>query len=154
MPSIKTRINSINGLRLVDAEIRRIEFPGPVSDPTLRELLQVLKDNDAEFALYDERYPSASDPGAYFSYSPTGAPVGKWRMTFGNHGWSGGIYEIDDNTICCQLMGLVARGLLKSIELDRVCFFSHYPLERASRSKAMDKELLAIHGVSESRPPS
>ena len=146
MASIMARIDAIGGLRFVDAEIRRVEFPGPLSGSTLAELLAVLKDDEAEFAFYDERYPSASDPGAYFSYSSPKAPPGKWRMTFGNHGWSGGIYEIDDNTVCSQLLDLVTSPLLKSIDLDRVCFFSHYQLESASQSNAMNQKRLEIHG--------
>ncbi len=148
MRRMKTRINSIDGLRFVDAEIRKIEFPGPLSSFALTEMLQVLKDNDAEFALYDEQYPSMSDPGAYFRDSSADAPAGKWRMTFGNHGWSGGIYEIDDMTICRQLMDLVTLGLLQSIEIDGVVFFSHYQLKSAEQSTAMNEKLLAIHGGS------
>ena len=69
-------------------------------------------------------------------------------MTFGNHGWSGGIYEIDDMTICRQLMDLVTLGLLQSIEIDGVVFFSHYQLKSAEQSTAMNEKLLAIHGGS------
>jgi hypothetical protein len=74
-------------------------------------------------------------------------------MTFGNHGWSGGIYEIDDRTICCQLKDLVTNKLIQHIKLDRVYFFSHYQLESASENRAMNNQLLAIHGGNEQRSP-
>ena len=104
----------------------------------------MMEKSGQEFALYDESYPSPSDPGAYFSYSPNSAQ-GVWRMTLGNHGWSGGIYEIEERTICCQLKNLISKRRIDSIQIDKVCFFSHYQLEGSSSSSKMNTTLMAIH---------
>jgi hypothetical protein len=138
------RVNSIEGCRLVRGKIRRIDLTEPLTESTLQDLLQVLRVCDEEFGFYDERYPSPSDPGADFSYSPS-ETTGKWRMTLGNHGWTGGTYEIDDSTICRQLKDLVAKKLLRSIEIGDVCFFSRKPAESASSNRSMNKKLSAIH---------
>jgi hypothetical protein len=65
-------------------------------------------------------------------------------MTLGNHGWTGGIYEIEDATIRRQLKDLSARKLLSSIEVGEVYFFSRKPLESDSSSRSMNKKLLRI----------
>src|SRR6476659_738066 len=117
--TLAQRVKSIDGCRFVRGKIRRIYLPNPSSDSTLGELLQVLRECDEDFGFFDERYPSPSDPGAYFSYSPS-ETAGQWRMTLGNHGWTGGIYEIDDGTIRRQLKDLVARKRLRSIEVGDV----------------------------------
>jgi hypothetical protein len=72
-------------------------------------------------------------------------------MTLGNHGWTGGIYEIDDATICRQLKDLVAKKLIHSIEIGDVCFYSRKPAESAASSKAMNKKLLRLHPSDRSR---
>ena len=137
-------MNRLDGCRLVHGRTRKIRLSGSVDDATLHALLQALKDHGEEFGFFDERYPSPSDPGAYFSYSPSEA-AGKWRMTLGNHGWTGGIYEIDDDTVCRQLRDLVADKLIRSIEIDHVYFFSRKPAETASSNGSMNKKLMRIH---------
>src|SRR5262245_54241183 len=150
--SLAQRVNAIDGCRYVRGKTRRIGLPDALPDSTLDALLQVLRECGEDFGFYDERYPSPSDPGAYFSYSPS-ETAGKWRMTLGNHGWTGGIYEIDDGTICRQLKDLIAKKLLQSIEIGDVCFFSHKSAESASSNRSMNKKLLRIHPRDRSSPP-
>jgi hypothetical protein len=64
----------------------------------------------------------------------------------GNHGWSGGIYEIEPSTISRQLKHLNDNGLLKGLRLDGICFFAHYALESQENSRAMNERLCQIHG--------
>lgn len=142
--SLTRLVGAIDGCRYVRGRPGRIDLPNPLPDATLDELLQVLKRCGKDFGFYDERYPSPSDPGAEFSYSPS-ETAGKWRMTLGNHGWTGGIYEIDDDTIRRQIGDLVAKKRLRSIEVGNVYFFSHMPNESAASSRAMNKKLLRIH---------
>ncbi|HYH67884.1 MAG TPA: hypothetical protein VD866_24515 [Urbifossiella sp.] len=144
------RVNAIDGCRYVRGGTRRIDLPDPLPDSTLAELLHVLWECGEDFGFDDERYPSPSDPGACFSYSPS-ETAGKWRMTLGNHGWTGGIYEIDEDTIRRQLQDLIAKKLLRSIEVGDVCFFSRKSAEGAAASRAMNKKLLRIHPPDRSR---
>src|SRR5262245_60144129 len=118
--ALTRHVNAINGCRYIRGRTRRIDLPAALTDSTLDALLQVLRECGADFGCCDERYPSPSDPGADFSYSPS-ETEGKWRMTLGNHGWTGGVYEIDDGTIRRQLKDLVAKNLLSSIEIGDVC---------------------------------
>lgn len=138
------RVNAIDGCRYVRGRTRRIVLPDPLPDVTLDAVFQVLREGGLDFGFFDERYPSPSDPGAYFSYSPSGA-AGRWRMTLGNHGWTGGVYEIDDGTVRRQLRDLVARDLLRAVEVGDVCFFSRKPDESAAASRAMNRKLLRLH---------
>jgi hypothetical protein len=148
--SLARRVNAIDGCRYVRGRTLRINLPNPLTDSTLAELLQGLRECGEDFGFDDERYPSPSDPGACFSYSPS-ETAGKWRMTLGNHGWTGGIYEIDDSTICRQLKDLTAKRLIHSIEVGDVSFFSRKPVESAASSRAMNKKLLRIHPRDRSR---
>lgn len=142
--ALAPRVNAIDGCRYVHGKTRRIDLPDALTDSTLNALLQVLWECGEDFGFFDERYPSPSDPGADFSYSPS-ETAGKWRMTLGNHGWTGGIYEIDDATIRRQIKDLVAKELLSSIEVGDVCFLSRKPAESASSNRSMNKKLLRIH---------
>jgi hypothetical protein len=151
------RLPRIPGVRLVLEPARHIEFSGAVADHALRRILRALNRAGQEFTFYDPLYPSPPDPhdpGSYFKYSPSarrkwrdvlgfGRPI--WRMTLGNHGWSGGIYEIEERTICRQLQHLIARGLLKSIDLDRVYFSSHYAPEDRASNRRENAAILRAH---------
>lgn len=58
-------------------------------------LLEKLWDEKFEIAFHDTIHPTLSDPGAYFSYSTEKSEnKNVWSMTYGNHGWSGGIYHL------------------------------------------------------------
>ncbi len=66
-------------------------------------------------------------------------------MTLGNHGWSGGIYNIRSATISRQIHNLYARGRLSSLGLDNVGFFRHYRPVSAEANDEMDRRLLELH---------
>jgi hypothetical protein len=145
-------IKEVDGLSLIEKpygifNVRCIAVSSDISFPILEQLLRVMKENDQEFAFYDEYYPSPSDPGAYFNYSPKKSVQGKWRMTLGNHGWSGGIYEIEEYTICCQLKNLISKKRIDSIQIENVCFGSHYQLEKSSSNCKMNTKLMEIHAL-------
>jgi hypothetical protein len=142
-------MDTIPGMEIrTDERIRHIAFQDGVPIGAFVSLLALLMQRGLEFAFYDPDYPSMSDPGAHFSYSPRN---GKWRMTLGNHGWSGGIYEIDPSVLAGQLHDLYSKGLMKSLELERVAFFAHYQPESASNNKAMNKELRKLHSPPDTR---
>ena len=122
---------------------RQIVFAQGMHLDAFARLLQSLMDGGMEFAFYDSTYPSPSDPGAYFSYAPMN---GVWRMTLGNHGWSGGIYEIGAAVVANQLQSLCSKGILSAIELDGVHFCSHYQSESRSKNEAMNIKLGNLHG--------
>jgi len=69
----------------------------------LDDLFEILEKHKFKFDLFDLQYPQISDEGAYFSYTFDKV----WKMTLGNHGWSGGIYTIDKNVIINQLTNLI-----------------------------------------------
>jgi hypothetical protein len=121
---------------------RRVVLAHDMQFSAIVSLLHSLMVGGMEFAFYDPKYPSPSDPGAYFSYSPMN---GMWRMTLGNHGWSGGIYEIDAPVVANQLWALYSTGLLSALELAGVHFFSHYQPESRSENEAMNMKLRGLH---------
>lgn len=138
-------VATLPGLKVINGEVRGVKFTKRISEASLQTMLRIFNDSKMEFCFYDALYPSMSDPGAYFSYSSIDAGQGVWRMTFGNHGWSGGIYEIAVQTLGIQILDLIAKKLLTSINVDKVHFSSHYQLESASKNKDMNKKLLTIH---------
>lgn len=112
----------------------------------LGELISLLGQHKIEFAIYDELYPSMSDLGAYITYSKTGTNNGtKWRMTLGNHGWSGGIYEIDENTIIAQLKNLIINKKMDEIQVEGVSFFGHYEVKTETENRRKNAEIIALH---------
>ncbi len=121
---------------------QEVVFDDGLSEKTFSRFLAAMMEDGMEFSLYDALYPSPSDPGAYLSYRPSN---GTWKMTLGNHGWSGGIYEIEPSTICRELKSLHDKGLLKGLKLGGGSFFSHYPLESQEKSYAMNERLRQIH---------
>ena len=108
-------MNTIEGMNYCDGPPgREIVFDEGLSEKTFFRFLATMMEGGLEFTFYDPLYPSPSDPGAYLSYRPNN---GTWKMTLGNHGWSGGIYEIEPSTICRQLKNLHDKGLLKGLGL-------------------------------------
>lgn len=138
-------ICQIEGMRLIETQKKQVELAESVSMKSVQALLTHLKKGGRAFAFYDPCYPSPSDPGAYLSYSPAGASPGTWRMTLGNHGWSGGIYEVNELTVCAQVKNLASRGLLDRIDLDNVGFFSHYAPEDSAKNQTMNQKLASLH---------
>lgn len=133
----------VEGVQLVGSpERRQISFSIDFQPESVSKLLVVLAQHEFEFAIYDPTYPSPSDPGAYFSYSPK---QGRWRMTLGNHGWSGGIYDVPVKAIASQLRNLLTRSLLTAIDLDHVHFSKHYAPETPEKNRVMTERLLALH---------
>lgn len=123
---------------------RRLCFDQGLTGDAFAQLLAWLMQADIEFALFDPLYPSPSDPGAYLSYRPVN---GVWRMTLGNHGWTGGIYEIEMAIVCQQLSNLHAKGQLGEITVEEVAFFSHYELRSVEANAEMNQRLCDIHGA-------
>ena len=126
-----------NNIILIDVEVIHLVKP----------ILNSLENWKNDFAFYDPIInPSSSDPGAYFSYSFDVYNT-IWKMTYGNHGWSGGIYKIEKNTLFNQIENIIR--IEKSIELETkdVAFFSHYHIKSDSENKEMNKELESIHSL-------
>ena len=121
---------------------RAVVFGENLGLETFVSLLEAMEKDGRDFSLFDPKYPSPSDPGAYLSYSPR---KGKWRMTIGNHGWSGGIYVVEPSAIARQLYDLYINGLLPELQLEHVHFFSHYKPESDERNAKINELLRAIH---------
>lgn len=66
-------------------------------------------------------------------------------MTYGNHGWSGGIYHIKTETIAFQIQNLIRKNLLDKIQITGVVFFSHYEIKSKEESEEKDKEIMLMH---------
>jgi hypothetical protein len=123
-----------------------IVFNEDTSLKQIQGLLEWLWKLKFEFTFHDTIYPTISDPGAYFSYS-TKKSIGKdhWSMTLGNHGWTGGIYQIRKTTVNQQVYNLFMRKKLKEVGITDVAFFSHYNRESPERSRIKDQEILQMH---------
>jgi hypothetical protein len=145
MASAIAWIDTIDGLT-VD-ERGRIVFGAAFSAQDFGRLLSLIRQHVGEFAVYDPLYPSVSDPGAYLSYSKVGAVDGSWCMTLGNHGWSGGIYQIQEKTITHQLENLLVHGKLESIGINHVHFFHNRKLQSDAASEEQNRYILAIHSA-------
>ncbi len=86
----------LNNLPFINSACKKygiINFEKNVTYSNCIELLEFLKSHKLSIEFFDCLYPSPSDPGAYFSYSSL---KNSWEITLGNHGWSGGIYKIDE----------------------------------------------------------
>ena len=66
-------------------------------------------------------------------------------MTLGNHGWSGGIYQLDDETIAIQCFDLLRKKKLESLAFEDGSIFSHYDPESTESNTRMINELRALH---------
>lgn len=147
MNKLKTSLENIQGLTLVEKlGIRYVKFLKLITHESLEQLLYILKTNNLSFHFYDVFYPSMSDPGAYLSYSQEKNETKNcWSMTLGNHGWSGGIYHINESTIIIQLGNLVNRKVLNEIKIDNVAFFSHYNIVGSQLNDTENNKILEIH---------
>lgn len=127
-------------------EVVFIKFDSTFSKNEMRELLDKLWDYQFDIAFHDNIHPTISDPGAYFSYS-TEKSLGPeyWSMTYGNHGWSGGIYHIKKTTVYQQVYNLVYKSELDKIQITYVNFFSHYDIQATEKSIQKDQEIFAMH---------
>jgi len=68
-------------------------------------------------------------------------------MSYGNHGWSGGIYHIRTETVAQQIYNLLNKKELERIQITGVNFFSHYEMESEERSMKKDSEIYNIHEI-------
>jgi hypothetical protein len=107
----------------------------------LDDLFEILEKHKFKFDLFDLQYPQISDEGAYFSYSFDKV----WKMTLGNHGWSGGIYSIDKNVIINQLTNLIMLENRIELRIRNVNFFKQFTEKSESENLEMNKRLKDIH---------
>lgn len=124
-----------------------IKISQSITQNEIAELLHALWKYNFEIAFRDLVYPAgSSDPGAYFSYSNRKS-IGQshWSMTYGNHGWSGGIYHLRMQTVGQQIFNLISLGKLKKIQITDVNFFSHYEVKSAEKSAEKDAEIWEMH---------
>lgn len=93
--TLDSQVNKIVGLKIVQKNNSiAIAIEQNIQIQTVKDLLQLLRENKVAFAIYDSFYPSPSDPGAYIDYShEKGDNTHTWSMTLGNHGWTGGHQE-------------------------------------------------------------
>ena len=143
-------ICSLNGMTVVGAVgARCVQFSSTVQFDDVVRLLALLRCKNAAIAIYDPDYPSMSDPGAYVDYTLEKADSGYWSMTLGNHGWSGGIYQIDDETIAVQVFDLYNNGHLPQLSIETGRIFSHYERESDEKNLEMVLRIRGIHGKAE-----
>lgn len=146
-PALNSQVNKIAGLKIVQkSNSIAIAIDQNLQIETVRILLQILRENKVAFALYDSFYPSASDPGAYFDYSPEqNVDNSTWSMTLGNHGWTGGVYSIEENVIANQIHNLIKHKQIDSIRIDDVKIFSHYGKKIAELNVKQNELISGIH---------
>jgi len=125
-----------------------VKFNKQITKNEIVELIEKLWENQFEISLHDTLYPfsTGSDPGAYFFYS-TEKTISQeyWSMTYGNHGWSGGIYHLRRETVIQQIYNLVSLGEMDKIQITEVSFFSHYEIESKEESDKKNKEIMSKH---------
>ena len=109
-------------------------------------LLEVVRTEKLEIAFHDTIHPTISDPGAYFSYSTQKtSSQDVWSMTYGNHGWSGGIYHIKTKTLAKQIWNLIQNDKIDRIQVTNVVFFNNMDLKSEQESNKKDHELSLMH---------
>lgn len=142
--SFETELCKIDGLSILN--IKTIEFHSNVTLDTILQLLGLLHQHQTAFSFYDALYPSVSDPDAHFDYQPTKNETAiTFLMTLGNHGWSGGIYEISENTIATQIFNLISQNHLQSISIDKVRLFTHHPLKDVAQNLKQNELICGLH---------
>lgn len=146
-PSFELQVEKIKGLSIVEnINSRIVEFSNLTTKESIKSLLALLHENKIAFSFHDSLYPSASDPGAYIDYSQEQNSSEKtWSMTLGNHGWSGGIYTIEEKNIVIQINNLVRHDLLNSIRIDNVKIFSHYDKENLDFNRNQNAFIFGLH---------
>lgn len=132
--------------------IEYISIDKLVRTDDINELLKLLRTEKIQISFHDNVHPTISDPGAYFSYSTEKSNDDKhWSMTYGNHGWSGGIYQIRDFVLAKQIISLIKKEELTRIQISGVVFFSHYDLKSEDDNKKKDSEIQEMHRKMTSR---
>lgn len=130
----------------IENGIEFINIDKHVKNDEINDLLVILYDEKYQIAFHDNVHPTLTDPGAYFSYS-TEKSIDKnfWSMTYGNHGWSGGIYHIRDYVLARQIISLVKKEELTQIQVSNVSFFSHYEVKSKEESNKKSAEIQEMH---------
>jgi hypothetical protein len=143
------QIEKIAGLSINKKDgVRYVQVSEQVTKGSIISLLEVLRLNNIAFSIYDPIYPPSydSDKGSYISYSQEkNENKESWNMTFGNHGWSGGIYNISERIILVQLENLIDKKLLSEIKIGKVGFFSHYDVENLDRNRNIKSGIFLLH---------
>lgn len=123
-----------------------IKLDDQMSLETIAQLLKTLRKHRIAFEVYDRLlYPFGSDPGAYITYSQDKNDFeDSWSMTFGNHGWSGGIFTIEEKKIALQLFDLAQKKEINSIRISNVRLFK-YDMVNPDRNKNKNALLYGIH---------
>lgn len=117
-----------------------------VGTDDIRDLLNVLRREKYQIDFHDHVHPTISDPGAYFSYSTEKSiDDNHWSMTCGNHGWSGGIYQITDFILARQIISLIKKEELTRIQISDATFVSHYDLKSEYDSIKKGSEIDEMH---------
>lgn len=139
------KLEKIKGIRIEQKSGNRaIVFDSNLSSEEIEKMLQIFYDSENPFSFHDKLYPSGSDPGAYISYFRK-TKGDTWKMTLGNHGWTGGIYTIDKEIILKQLNNLIHASLLNEIQVENVVTFSHYDEETVEKNRKQNEYLNEIH---------
>ena len=138
----------LNQLKGIGIKNKQINIANDTPFENILALLKILRTHSVSFALYDSYYPSPSDPGAYLDYSQElNETADSWSMTLGNHGWSGGIYTINENNIALQIHNLVRNNQIDSIKIENVKIASHYDKENIDRNRNRNALLYGIHAT-------
>lgn len=112
----------------------------------ISKLLKLLHEEKMEIFFHDTVHPTYSDPGAYFSYSTKKSKNKEhWSMTYGNHGWSGGIYQINDFVVAQQILSLIKKDQMDKIQISNVGFFDDLPLKSEEESEKKSSEIAEMH---------
>jgi phenylalanyl-tRNA synthetase alpha subunit len=87
-----------------------------------------------------------SDPGGYFYYTQEQNELKKyWNMTVANHGWSGGIYKIEERNIVCQIIDLLEQKHINSIQINKSQNLAQYEKVNIDRSRNENAFLFTLH---------
>lgn len=135
----------LNNLPLIKSSCEKsgiINFEKNVTYSNCIEFLEFLKSHKLSLEFFDCLYPSPSDPGAYFSYYSL---ENSWEMTLGNHGWSGGIYKIDEKTVAKQIFNLNKIEQLKSLKILHKSNSEYYSKKDIYENKKQNELINSIH---------
>jgi hypothetical protein len=140
-------IEQINGLKIIEKrEKKHIVFVEKIAIENIEKLLNIFAKYKQSFHFYDALYPSPSDPGAYMSYEKVATEnATQWRMSLGNHGWSGGIYLIDNQVFTAQLSNLLTKQLLQEISIETAGWASQKAIVDRDENDKMNKRILEMH---------
>jgi hypothetical protein len=138
------------GVTITDTvRTQRINISGEVTRDVLKQLLQILKAEQVAFQVYDQLYPDFGpdmDPGSYMTYSRQKAiDTNFWSMTYGNQGWSGGTYYIQEFIIIAQIENLIRLKIITGIEVDKGGIFSRYDVKPEEENTVTNQEIYKTH---------